>query len=43
MFGLGFSEILILAAMALILIGPKELPAIATAIGRFFKRAQKIQ
>jgi sec-independent protein translocase protein TatB len=41
MFGLGFSEILILAAMALILIGPKELPAIATAIGRFLNELKR--
>lgn len=41
MFGLGFSEILILAGMALILIGPKELPAIATAIGRFLNELKR--
>lgn len=41
MFGLGFSEILIIAALALILIGPKELPAIATAIGRFLNELKR--
>ncbi|MCC6276918.1 MAG: twin-arginine translocase subunit TatB [Oligoflexia bacterium] len=42
MFNLGFSEVLILAAIALIFIGPKELPQIAKVIGRMlgeFRRA----
>ena len=42
MFNLGFSEIIMIAAIALIVIGPKQLPEVARAIGRMineFKRA----
>lgn len=35
MFGLGFSEIVLLGLLALLLIGPKELPEVARVIGRF--------
>jgi Tat protein translocase TatB subunit len=35
MFGLSIGEILILAALALIIIGPEDLPKIARQIGRF--------
>lgn len=35
MFGLSFGEILVLGVMALILIGPKQLPEVARNIGRF--------
>ncbi len=35
MFGLGFSEIVVIAVLALILIGPKELPEVARVLGRF--------
>lgn len=35
MFNLGFSEIIVLGIIALIFIGPKELPEIARVIGRF--------
>lgn len=35
MFGLGFSEIIFLAVLALIVIGPKQLPEVARTIGRF--------
>ena len=35
MFGLGFSEILFLAVLALIVIGPKQLPEVARTLGRF--------
>ncbi len=34
MFGIGFSEMLIILAIALIAIGPKRLPGIARALGR---------
>jgi len=33
-FGLGFSEILLILAIALIVIGPKKLPGLAKALGR---------
>lgn len=35
MFGLGMSEIILLSVMALIIIGPKQLPEVARTIGRF--------
>jgi sec-independent protein translocase protein TatB len=35
MFGLSFFEILFLAILALIVIGPKELPVVARTLGRF--------
>jgi|GEM_PF-2724393 len=35
MFGLGISEIVFLAILALILIGPDDLPKVARQIGRF--------
>ena len=42
MFGIGFQEMLVIAVLALVLIGPKKLPEIAKAIGRTlaeFRRA----
>jgi TatA/E family protein of Tat protein translocase len=42
MFNLGFSEILIIGVLALLLIGPKQLPEVAKVLGRMineFKRA----
>ena len=36
MFGLGFSEIAILAVLGLILLGPEQLPDVARTLGRFF-------
>ena len=41
MFNLGFSEILIIAVIALIVIGPKQLPEVARIVGKLigeFKR-----
>lgn len=35
MFGLGMSEIIIIAVLALILIGPEQLPEVARTLGRF--------
>lgn len=35
MFGLSFGEMLVLGVMALILIGPKQLPEVARNVGRF--------
>jgi Tat protein translocase TatB subunit len=46
-FGLGFSEILVILAIALIVIGPKKLPDVARALGRglaeFRRAAEDIQ
>ena len=42
MFGLGFAEILLIAVLALIFIGPKQLPEVARVIARLlneWKRA----
>lgn len=44
MFNLGFSEIIIIGVLALILIGPKQLPEVAKVVGRLmkeFKQATK--
>ena len=35
MFGLGFSELLVILAVALIFIGPDKLPELAQKLGRF--------
>lgn len=35
MFGLGFSEIVVIGVLALILLGPEQLPDLARTIGRF--------
>ena len=37
MFNLGFSEILIIGVLALILIGPKQLPEVARVVGRMLR------
>jgi Tat protein translocase TatB subunit len=34
MFGFGFTEIILIAALALIVIGPKRLPEVARAVGK---------
>lgn len=42
MFNLGFSELLIIGVLALLLIGPKQLPEVAKVLGRMigeFKKA----
>lgn len=42
MFGIGFTELLVIVIIALIFIGPDKLPGLATALGRAyaeFKRA----
>ncbi len=36
MFGLGGGEIILIVILAIILIGPKDIPKVATQIGRFF-------
>ncbi|MFN8791815.1 MAG: twin-arginine translocase TatA/TatE family subunit [Bdellovibrionales bacterium] len=35
MFGLGFSEIMVIAVLGLILLGPEQLPDLARTLGRF--------
>jgi Tat protein translocase TatB subunit len=42
MFGLGFGELLLILAVALIVIGPKKLPGVAQALGRGLAEFRKI-
>lgn len=42
MFNIGFTEMVVLGVLALVLIGPKQLPELARTLGRFmneFKRS----
>ena len=41
MFDVGFSEIMITAVVALIVIGPERLPKVARTLGHLFGRAQR--
>lgn len=41
MFNLGFTEILFIAVLALILIGPKQLPEVARTVGRFLNELKR--
>lgn len=41
MFNLGFSELLIIGVIALLFIGPKELPEIAKVIGRMLNELKR--
>ena len=42
MFGLGFGELLLILAAALIVIGPKKLPGLAQALGRGLTEFRRI-
>ena len=41
MFGIGTSEVLIILLIALIILGPKELPKIARTLGRTIREFQR--
>ena len=41
MFDIGFSEILVIAVVALIVIGPQRLPGVARTLGHLFGRMQR--
>lgn len=41
MFGLGMSEIILLSVMALIIIGPKQLPEVARTVARFINELKR--
>ncbi|ODT62567.1 MAG: twin arginine-targeting protein translocase TatB [Nitrosomonadales bacterium SCN 54-20] len=41
MFDISFSEILVIAAVALIVLGPERLPQVARTLGHLFGRAQR--
>jgi len=42
MFGLGMSEIILILALALIIIGPKKLPEVAKAMGKGYAEFKKV-
>jgi len=42
MFGLGMSEIILILALALIVIGPKKLPEVAKALGKGYSEFKKV-
>ena len=41
MFDIGFSELLVIAVVALIVIGPERLPKVARTVGHLFGRMQR--
>ncbi|HXF66263.1 MAG TPA: Sec-independent protein translocase protein TatB, partial [Burkholderiales bacterium] len=41
MFDIGFTELLVIAVVALIVIGPERLPAVARTLGHLFGRMQR--
>ncbi|MFM7123446.1 MAG: Sec-independent protein translocase protein TatB, partial [Fluviibacter sp.] len=41
MFDIGFSEILLVAVVALVVIGPERLPGVARNVGRYAGRLQR--
>jgi sec-independent protein translocase protein TatB len=42
MFDIGFSEILIIAVVAILVVGPKEFPALVRTIGRWMGKARAV-
>jgi len=38
MFGLGGGEVVLVVLLAILLIGPKDLPRVATQLGRYYRR-----
>jgi len=42
MFGIGFSEILLIAVVALVFVGPKRLPELAKQFGKFFVQMRRM-
>jgi Tat protein translocase TatB subunit len=38
MFGLGGGEVFLVLLLAILLIGPRDLPRVATQIGRFYRK-----
>ena len=41
MFGIGFQELLIIAVVALLIVGPKKLPDLAKTLGKGFQEFRK--
>lgn len=42
MFGLSFAEMAVIMVMALVVIGPKELPAVIRAVARTFRQVREL-
>ena len=42
MFNIGFAELLLILLIAFVVVGPKDLPKIARALGRFVKYVRKM-
>jgi len=42
MFDIGFSEILIISVVAILVVGPKEFPALVRTIGRWMGKARSV-
>ena len=40
MFDLGFTELIVIGVVALVVLGPERMPEVARAAGRFFAKAQ---
>lgn len=40
MFGIGWSEMLVIVAIGVMVIGPKDIPKVMYQVGRFFRRLQ---
>lgn len=43
MFGIGWSEILVILLIAVLVIGPKDIPKIMYQVGRFARRLQYVK
>lgn len=43
MFDVGWSEILVIVVVAVLVIGPKDIPKIMYQVGRFFRRLQYVK
>ncbi len=43
MFGIGWSEMLVIACVAVLVIGPKDIPKVMYQVGRFFRRLQYVK
>lgn len=43
MFGIGWSEILVIVLIAVLVIGPKDIPKIMYQVGRFARRLQYVK
>ena len=42
MFNIGFEELILILLVAFVIVGPKDLPKVARAIGRFVKMLKQM-